>query len=230
MQYKNLLIIGTSHISRDSINNVEKAFSSFDPEIVALELDKRRLYSIMNNIKGRAGLSEIKKVGVKGFLFLLIGGWLQSQLGKYTGVTPGSEMKTAIELARKKGIKIALIDQDIEITLKRFSQEFTWKEKLSLAKDILSSPFAKQISIDLTKVPEKTLIRKLMKETRKKYPGIYKALVDERNQVMASNLCHIMKEKPDSRVLAVMGAGHEEEVIRIIDAKFKKHTLQTHNL
>ncbi len=227
MQHKNLRIVGTSHISRDSINEVKAAFQDYKPNIVAIELDKRRLYALLHNLEAKASLSDIKRIGFKGFLFVLIGGWLQRKLGEYVGVSPGSELKTAVQLAQESNAKLALIDRDIEITMKRFSECFGWKEKLNLIRDLILSPFSKKVKIDLSKVPEKTLIKKLMKETKKSYPGIYKALVEERNEIMAANLMLIMKHNPESRILAIMGAGHEDEVLRIIKAG--EHKLPNHS-
>ncbi len=227
MDYKNLVLIGTSHISKESVSKVTEKFSEFKPDIVALELDKRRFYALINNIESKPSFSDIRRVGINGFLFLLIGTWMQKKLGKFTGVSPGSEMKTAIDLARDNNLKIALIDQDIEVTLRRFSQTFGWKEKLSMIKDILLAPFSKSVTMDLSKVPEKKMIKALMAETKKRYPGIYKALVEERNEIMAANIIKILTDNPDSKVLAVVGAGHEEEILKIVESKKEKQ--QSHN-
>jgi len=56
-------------------------------------------------------------------------------------------------------------------------------------------------NIDLSKVPEKELIRKLMKQLQQRYPNIYRTLVKERNTVMANNLYKIMLAEPDKRYL-----------------------------
>ncbi len=226
MIYKNLALIGTSHISKDSVSKVSKMFSSYKPDIVALELDKRRFFALINNLESNPSFSDIKRVGLNGFLFLLIGSWIQKKLGKFTGVSPGSEMKTAIDLAKENNSRIALIDQDIEITLRRFSQNFGWKEKLGLIKDLFLAPFTKTISMDLSKVPEKKIIKELMAETKKRYPGIYKSLVEERNEIMAANIYRIMIENPDSKILAVVGAGHEDEILKMVEDKFKEHKQQ----
>ena len=132
---------------------------------------------------------------------------------------PGSEMLKAIGLAKKKNIKIALIDQDIEITLRRFSKELTWKEKMNFLIDIFKAPFNREIkkmNIDLTKVPDKKIINELIKKLKKRYPNIYKVLIHERNKIMAVNLRKLMKENPEKKILAIVGAGHEEELKRII--------------
>ena len=128
MQYKNLAIIGTSHIAKQSLEEVEKAIEEGKPDIVALELDRKRLYSLMNKEERKISIYDIRRVGFKGFIFSLIGAWAEKKLGKIVGVAPGSEMKKAVMLARKYKLKIALIDQDIEITLRRFSKALTWRE------------------------------------------------------------------------------------------------------
>ena len=128
MKYGNLTIIGTSHIAKQSLEDVEKAIVEGKPDIVALELDRRRLYSLFKN-PGKIRIYDIKRVGIKGFIFSLMGAWAGKKLGKMVGVAPGSEMKKAVRLAKKNKIKLALIDQDIEVTLKRFSKSLTWGEK-----------------------------------------------------------------------------------------------------
>ena len=218
MKYQNLTIIGTSHIAKQSLLEVERAIEESKPDIVALELDSKRLYSLMNREKSKISIYNIRRVGLKGFIFSLIGAWAEKKLGKLVGVAPGSEMKKAIMLARKNKLKIALIDQDIEITLRRFSKALTWKEKWNFIADIVKQIFAgnREIEFDLTKVPDRKTIRKLIGKVKIRYPNIYKVLIEERNEVMAKNLEKIMEEHQDKKILAIIGAGHEEDIIDII--------------
>lgn len=218
MQYQNLTIIGTSHIARQSMEDVGKAIEEGKPDIVALELDSKRIYSLMSREKSKISIYDIRRIGFKGFIFSLIGAWAEKKLGKIVGVAPGSEMKKAIILARKHKLKIALIDQDIEITLRRFSKTITWKEKWSFIEDIIKQIFAgkKEIEFDLTKVPDKKIIRKLIAKVKIRYPNIYKVLIEERNEVMANNLEKIMTENEGKQILAIVGAGHEEDILNII--------------
>ena len=217
MNYKNLMIIGTSHIAKQSLEDVEKAIEGWKPDIVALELDNRRLYSMFRK-PGKIRLYDIKRIGIKGFIFSLIGAWAEKKLGNMVGVAPGSEMKNAVRLARKNNIKVALIDQDIEITLKRFSKSLTWKEKWNFFEDILKAIFARKgvIEFDLTKVPSKKVIKKLIEQVKKRYPNIYKVLIEERNNVMANNLHNVMSEHPDKKILAIIGAGHEDDILGLV--------------
>ena len=217
MNYKNLMIIGTSHIAKQSLEDVEKAIEGWKPDIVALELDNRRLYSMFRK-PGKIRLYDIKRIGIKGFIFSLIGAWAEKKLGNMVGVAPGSEMKNAVRLARKNNIKVALIDQDIEITLRRFSKSLTWKEKWNFFADILKAIFSRKdvIEFDLTKVPSKKVIKKLIEHVKERYPNVYKVLIEERNEVMANNLHKIMSEYPSKRILAIIGAGHEDDILNLI--------------
>tara|TARA_Y100000310_G_C20542924_1_gene744201 strand:+ start:151 stop:840 length:690 start_codon:yes stop_codon:yes gene_type:complete len=217
MNYKNLKIIGTSHIAKQSLDDVEEAIEKGNPDVIALELDRRRLYSLFKK-PGKMRIYDIKRVGIKGFIFSLIGAWAEKKLGKLVGVAPGSEMKRAVKLAKRNKIRIALIDQDIEITLKRFSKSLTWKEKWNFVVDIVKAVFIRKkvIEFDLTKVPNKKVIKKLVSQVRKRYPNIYKVLIEERNQVMAENLRKIMETYSDKKILAIIGAGHEEDILGLI--------------
>ena len=218
MRYRNLEVIGTSHIAQQSLDEVKKAIEDGKPSIVALELDKKRLYALMHGKNDRLRIYDIKRVGLKGFIFSLIGAWAEKKLGEYVGVSPGSEMKSAVELANKYKMKVALIDQDIEITLKRLSKALTWREKWNFFIDVLKAVVLrkKEVEFDLRTVPDKKLISKLIKKVKGRYPNIYKVLVEERNEIMAKRLVRLMKENENEKILAIIGAGHEEDIIGLI--------------
>ena len=202
MKYKNLNIIGTSHIAEQSLKEVGAFIEEKKPDIVALELDAKRFYSLMHKPKGRIRLYDIKRIGVKGFVFSLIGAWVERKLGKIVKVEPGSEMKLAVKLAKKHKLQLALIDQDIEVTLRRFSKTLSMKEKWHFFVDIFKAVVLrkKEVDFDLTKVPEKKLIKKLIGQVKKRYPNIYKVLVEERNQIMADRLSHLMDKHPEKSI------------------------------
>jgi pheromone shutdown-related protein TraB len=214
IHYKNVILVGTSHIAIESIKEVESSILENKPDLVAIELDPIRFQALLSK-KRRIKISDIQKMGLKGFIFNLIGGFIEKQLGKVIKVKPGADMLKAIETSKKINAKILLIDQDIRITLKRLSKEITWKEKFTFMKEIFKAPFSKQkIKIDLTKVPSQNLIKQLVKKLRGYYPSIYKVLIEERNEILAKNIIRLMKT--DKKILAVLGAGHIEGVLKII--------------
>ena len=212
--YKNLILIGTSHISIESIKQVEQVILDKKPDIVAIELDRSRLQSLFSKQR-KLSIKDIRKIGIKGFIFSLIGHYAEKKLGEIVNVKPGSEMIKAIETAKKINSKVALIDQDIRVTLKKISDRLTYKEKLRFISDLFKGIFIRQkIEFDLKKVPEKKIIDKLTKELQKRYPTLYEVLISERNLILASNLHRLLKT--EKTIVGIVGAGHEQEIINII--------------
>ncbi len=220
MRFKNLVLVGTSHIARESVNEVEQVIKNESPDVVALELDKQRMYALLNKdkVNARHSIRNIRRIGLKGFIFSLVGAWIEKKLGEKVGVSPGSEMLTAYRIARENKIEVALIDQDIEITLKRFSKTLTWKEKWNFVVDIVKSLIFRTevVKIDLSKVPSKEIIAKLLKQVKDRYPNVYKVIVEERNSFMASRLAQIIYRFPEKKIVAFIGAGHEKEIINLV--------------
>ena len=199
------------------------------PDIVAVELDKKRLAALLSERQSRFSFYNMWKVGIKGYLFALLGSWGSKKLGKLVGAVPGQEMLEAINLAKKNKLDIALIDQDIEITLRNFSKALTWKEKWRFVKEIFRAVFRRKEvekelgidakSFDLTKVPSAELIKKLTGLMKEKYPNIYHVLVYERNVYMAKNIIHLIKYNKDKKILVIVGAGHVEGIVELLNKR-----------
>lgn len=211
-------IIGTSHIAAQSIKEIKSAFSSFKPEIVGVELDVQRASALLSGEKRNLSLAVIRVLGVKGYLFAKIGQYVQQKLGKSVGIIPGADMKTALELAKEYKVQVALIDQPLPMTLQNFSKQLTWKEKGRFIADMIKGLFfpKKQMRemgldmFDLRKVPEKELIATMMKNLQKRYPNVYKTLVEDRNKYMVRKIVQLLRSHPEKKILVVVGAGHKE--------------------
>jgi pheromone shutdown-related protein TraB len=218
--FNNLYLIGSSHIAKQSIQEIKSSFNKLNPDIVAVELDKQRAYALMSKKQGKPSIYDIRRIGFKGFLFALIGSWVSKKLGNLVGVQPGSEMKTALKLAKDNSKKVALIDQNIEITLKRFSKSLSWKERWNFIVDLFNAFVLRKkdplLNFDLSKVPEKKLIKMMIDKVKERYPNIHKVLIEERNYYMARKLKRLMASNPEDTILAVVGAGHEEDIIKIL--------------
>ena len=219
LTYHNLVILGTSHIAASSLNEIRHAFQTINPDVVAVELDQHRLYALLHNKKPNYSPLLIPQLGIKGYLFGVIGSFIQQKLGNIVGIKPGSDMLCAVELARDNHKHIALLDREVGVTLQRLSKAIGWREKLNFLADIFIAPFSKSLRINLKEVPEKELIRKLLGLLRRRYPGVYRVLVEERNKVMAFKLKALMENYPDKKILAVIGAGHEEDLLRRIQSR-----------
>lgn len=222
MRWKNLMLIGSSHIAKQSIEEIERAFEEFDPEVVCLELDPNRLQALFEKNPQRISWKDIRIVGWKGFLFARVGAWVEEKLGKGVGISPGAEMKRAAILAGRRDVPIALIDQDIAVTLRRFSKELTWQEKGRFLYDLIAGLFGKRLDFDLSKVPDDKMVDFLIDQVKGRYPSVYKVLIVERNQVMARRLAALMRTHEDKRILAIVGAGHKEGIIALLRNHFDK--------
>lgn len=222
---KNLMILGSSHIAKQSIKEVKDAVKSFEPDIIAVELDARRLPALFDKKKKSMSPTLIGTIGLFGYVFLIVANYVQKKLGKYVNIDPGSEMKIAVLLAKKNNLKLALIDQDIQITLNRLSRSFNIKLIGRILVDIFNSIFFPKKEMqklgmnqfNLSQVPDDKVVDLMIGELKKRYPPIYKTLIEDRNKVMAARLNAIMGQQPDKKILAVMGAGHKKGVIEILE-------------
>lgn len=222
MRYRNLVLVGTSHIASESVAAVDKAILREEPAIVALELDRKRLFALLNPQKARLSWKDIRRVGFKGWLFSVIGAWVERKLGEKVGMKPGAEMLQAVRTAQVVGARLALVDQDIEITLRRFSMSLTWKEKWRLFIDLLKGLFGRsEFVFDLSTVPSPKLIEKMIRQVKVRYPNVYRVLVTERNAVMAKRLAFLMQHT-DKTIVAVVGAGHEKDLIELVRQELKE--------
>ncbi|MDK2907927.1 MAG: hypothetical protein PWQ87_385 [Candidatus Woesearchaeota archaeon] len=205
------LFIGTSHIAKESIDEIKKAFDEFSPNVIAIELDRGRLSSLFSKQKSQPSLfSLISQIGLIGALFVKIGHRIQKRLGNIVGVEPGSEMKQAVLLAREYSLPILLIDQDIRITMRHLSKAFGIKEGFTIFKEIIFAPFSKKerVQIDISKVPDEKQVEKIIQEMKKRYPSLYNVLIEERNRYMKKRLEEFHSKFPDKKILVVTGEGH----------------------
>jgi pheromone shutdown protein TraB len=224
-------IVGTSHVAEQSLRDIEREIVEFKPDIVCVELDQHRLQGLLTKQKTNMNPSLIFKFGLFGYLFGLVGHIAQQKIGKKMNIVPGKDMLTAVICAKKHDLPVALIDQNIQVTLRKVSKYFGWKERFRVVGDLFKGFFfpnsamkeVKQeigdIHMDLRKVPSNELIAKMIKALKKKYPGLHKALVEERNHFMAKRVLHLLRRDPSKRLLVVVGAGHKEDMIKIINKK-----------
>jgi len=214
MAPENLKIIGTAHVSLESVEEVRRVIIEDQPDVVAVELDATRYQNLLNE---RDGVVEDKDIKMREILkgdhltlFLVSGflSYIQKKIGEDIGVKPGSEMLAAIETAEEVGARVVLIDRDIRITLKRALNRMNFWEKAKFVYSILASFFSKDETIeDLEKIKEGDALEEVMEYFQEISPGAYEVLVKERDAYMSRILLDI-----DGDVVAVVGAGHKEGI------------------
>ena len=129
---KEIFLIGTAHVSKESISLVKETIEKEKPDVVAIELCDQRYESIRNKKKwDETDISKVIRTGrTHLFLMQLMLANFQRKIGDEIGVKPGSEMIEAIGIAKENNIDIALVDRDIKITLKRALTCMSLKEKI----------------------------------------------------------------------------------------------------
>ena len=194
-------VYGTSHVSRESFDVIDEAFKELDPDVVALELDPVRLEAMIQQ----------GQTDSQGPIFMKIIQKFQAYIGKKTGVMPGTEMLYAYEKARYKGADVILIDQDIRMTVQNLMNTRR-KERVKAVAGLMASFVLPGESFDVSKIPEDKKVAYMLQKFRESFPGIYKALVDDRNIHMTEALKEYREKNPDDDIAVFVGAAHKKEL------------------
>jgi pheromone shutdown protein TraB len=194
-------IFGTSHVSQESLDLVEEKIEEIDPEVVALELDPLRLNSLLNGQQENRG----------GPLFVQVLQYFQKSIGEKTGVMPGEEMLLAYQTAEKNDIDVALIDQDIRITINKLKDVSFWEKLKAGAQLLVGLIFPGSFEI-ANEIPEEELIDQLLFEMEFKFPEMYDVLVEQRNKHMSESL-KMLEEDTDGDIVAFVGAAHRKALV-----------------
>ncbi len=205
---KQVILIGTAHISRDSVNMVRQVIEEEQPDTICVELDEQRYQAIRDPHRWRSlNLIQVLRSGQGAFLLANLAlSSVQKRMGMGTGVKPGEELAAAAEEAENRQLHLSLIDRNIRTTLLRaWRQTGIWK-KLHLFSALLAGMFD-NTSLDeeqLAELRQQDTLSALLQEMGDNLPGIKTILVDERDRFMAY---HIAKA-PGRKIVAVVGAAH----------------------
>jgi pheromone shutdown-related protein TraB len=205
-------VVGTAHVSQRSVDEVREVIAQVKPDVVCVELDKGR-YDALTKDSAFRDLDVFKVVREGKTLYLLAHLALasyQRRIGASLGVKPGAELVAAVDAANEQGIPYALIDRDIQITLKR-----TWKNiglwrRIRLLIDLVApSPDedGEPITADSVEhLKEPKALSEMLTELGRAIPEVKTPLVDERDQYLASKMVEAGAGK--KTVVAVVGAAH----------------------
>ncbi|MGZ4885850.1 MAG: TraB/GumN family protein [Halobacteriota archaeon] len=206
-QPSEIIVVGTAHISEESIAEVRRTIEEVRPDVVAVELDPGRYQALTNPDQQSASIKDILSSGkLYQFLVHWLLAYVQNKLGAEVGVKPGSEMLSAIEAARSVGASVALVDRDINITIARFWAKMRLIEKLKMLIALLGIGTTDE-EIDLNEITNDDTISQLVTELRQFSPNAAQVLVDERDAYLAGNLLKLR-----GKIVAVVGAGHKEGI------------------
>ncbi|SJZ45011.1 TraB/GumN family protein [Garciella nitratireducens] len=220
---KEILLIGTAHVSKQSAEQVKEMIEQERPDSVCIELDEGRYKSIteQNKWENTDIVQVIKEKRAILLLVNLILSTYQKRMANQFDIQPGQEMIQGIESAKKAGANIVLVDRDIQTTFKRIWRGVSFWGKVKLFFSIILSIFDDEeiTEEELEKMKTEDMLTSALNELSSNFPDLKKYLVDERDQHLAQKI----KEAPGKKIIAVLGAAH---IPGIKEEIFKEHDLK----
>jgi len=214
---KEIVLVGTAHVSRESAEQVARVIAAERPDTVCVELCPARHQSIRQSAQWRE--MDIIKVIKDKKAFLLLANLLmaafQKKVGQKLGVRPGEEMIRALDSAEAIGAEVCLADRDITVTLSRTWRSTSFWNKIKLFFQLMLSigGVGDIDEADIEQMKQEDILQSLLSELEKAHPSIRQILIDERDQYLAQKI----RNANGGKIVAVVGAGHVPGIRRYIN-------------
>lgn len=198
-----ITLVGTAHVSRKSVDVVRETIREIEPDVVCVELDESRLEALRDPTAwAEMPVMDLIRQG-KGpqLLAQVLLGSYQHRIGEMTGVEPGQELLTAVDIADEVGADVVLADREVGITLRRAFQSMPFLEKTSVAWEILKAMLVggdeeiDEESID--ELLEEDALTQAMEELAELAPSASHVLIQERDAYMGTKILEAADELPN---------------------------------
>ncbi|MBY7145115.1 TraB/GumN family protein [Virgibacillus sp. NKC19-3] len=208
MNGKELILIGTAHVSKTSAEQVKEVIEAENPDSVCIELDQGRYNSIVEGNKWK-DMDIFKVIREKKATLLLMNlaiSSFQNRMAKQFGINPGQEMIQGIESAKETDAELVLADRNIQTTFSRVWRNIGLKGKALLLMQVVGGIFSKESisEADLEQMKSEDTLNAMLHEFTESFPRLKKPLIDERDQFLSQKI----KEAPGNKVVAILGAAH----------------------
>ena len=214
-------VLGTAHVSADSVEEVRETIDEERPDVVAVELDEGRYRQMQGEVAQDLEPSDLLEGNT---VFQFIAYWMlsyvQARMGDRFDIEPGADMQAAIDAAEEVGSEVALVDRDIQMTIQRFWARMSFFEKLRMVWELclamvgIGEPDEDE-EFEIEELTDGDVVTAMMEEFRQFSPGGAEALIDERDAFIAHRLVALRRAGHD--VLAVVGAGHRAGIKEYLD-------------
>jgi pheromone shutdown-related protein TraB len=214
---REIILVGTAHVSRDSAELVEKVIDEEKPDVVCVELCQARFDALKQKDKWQE--TDIVKVIRDNRTSLLLSQLLmvsfQRKIAEKFNINPGEEMLRAIAKAEATGARIVLADREIRVTLLRTWRMMRFWTKVKFLPEIVLSLFIGDdiTEEDIEKLKQHDVLDLALKTVGEKLPEVKTTLIDERDQYLAHRISHAAGKK----IVAVVGAGHVPGIQQYLD-------------
>ena len=173
---REILLVGTAHVSRESADLVRELIEQERPDRVCIELDAQRYEALTQRRRWEElDLREvIRKRQLAPLIANLVLAAYQKKLGGALGVVPGTELVEAARAAEAHGIPVVLCDRDVRVTLRRVWASLSlWKKSMLLATlgSERCSTGPSSTRTPLRRLREQDVLSELMRELGEALPG-----------------------------------------------------------
>ncbi|HLU21613.1 MAG TPA: TraB/GumN family protein [Bacillaceae bacterium] len=223
LEDKEIILIGTAHVSRHSAEQVKEVIEREQPDSVCIELDEQRYQSIMDENKWK-DMDIFKVIKEKKATLLLMNlaiSSFQKRMAKQFEIKAGQEMIQGIESAKETGANLVLADRNIQVTFSRIWSNIGLWGKAQLLLSVFYSIFNNE-SIseeELEKMKSQDTLNAVLNDFTENFPRLKEPLIDERDQYLAQKI----KDAPGKKIVAVLGAAHVPGITKEIH---KEHDLK----
>ena len=205
---KEILLVGTAHVSRESADLVERTILEEKPDTICVELCQDRLDAIRQ--QDRWHEMDIMKVVRDKRTSLLLAQLLmasfQKKMAQKFQIQPGEEMRRAVRLSEETGARLVLADRSIRVTLLRAWRKMGFWSKIRVLPEMILSLFVSDeiTEEDIEKLKEQDVLEIALKSLGERLPALKSTLIDERDLFLA----RMIGEAEGKKIVAVVGAGH----------------------
>ncbi len=205
---KEIILIGTAHVSKHSAEQVKEVIEAERPDAVCIELDDQRYQSISEGSKWTETniFHIIKEKKATLLLMNLAISSFQKRMAKQFGINAGQEMIQGIESAKEIDAELVLADRNIQTTFSRIWHGVGFWGKAKLMMQVVYSIFSNEsiTEEELEKMKSQDMLDSMLNDFTENFPRLKVPLIDERDQYLSQKI----KEAPGKKIVAVLGAAH----------------------
>lgn len=220
-------LLGTAHVSPQSVADVRREVDEGAYDAIAVELCDSRYQNLMDpQAVERLDLFEILRSGKAGMISASLAlGAYQQRLADQFDIRPGAELEAAVHGGRRRLLPVWLVDRDIGVTLKRVYRNVPWWQRPTLLMGLLGSLLSRDrvSGEDIERLKQGDMLESTFSEFAAGSARLFEPLISERDRYMAARLLASANDAatPPRSVLVVVGAGHLRGLKQALESGFE---------
>eukprot|EP00051_Salpingoeca_urceolata_P006394 m.84604 g.84604 ORF g.84604 m.84604 type:complete len:317 (-) comp14811_c0_seq1:25-975(-) len=224
------VIVGTAHVSKHSVTDVQNTIATCSPTAVLIELcDERkgmislpldrRIPALPMNYENIMAVMR-RGEGLSGVLHLSLSAMTDDVMNKLKlEMPPGCEFAAAAQAAQARGIPVVLGDRSLAVTLKRAWRSLSWLDRIRFLYQIIVEMNEEWTEEQIEQLKQMDLLQEMLKELAEQFPRLSEPIVSERDRYLRHTLrqtcMYASRRQPEQPlVVGVVGLGHVPGIIQ----------------